>query len=66
MSTRTRGGNMREVGYTTLIGEYLPTAKNVPVKTLLPDLGFTPSGRSETQWELNMATFPGAPSQVTS
>lgn len=56
----------RSLAYTKLIGEYLPTAKNVPVKTLLPDLGFAPSGRSETQWELNMATFPGAPSQVTS
>jgi FkbH-like protein len=58
-------GAARKLGYTSLLGEYLPTAKNVPVKTLLPDLGFASSEGSETRWELDLATFPGAHTQVT-
>jgi FkbH-like protein len=56
----------RNLEYAKLIGEYLPTAKNVPVKTLLPDFGFVPEQGSKARWALNVGTFVGMPSQVTS
>ncbi len=33
----------RAQGYGKIAAEYLPTAKNVPVKALLPDFGFVPA-----------------------
>jgi FkbH-like protein len=55
----------RRLEYARLIGEYRPTAKNVPVKTLLPDFGFVPEQGSEARWALNVGTFVDMPSQVT-
>lgn len=34
----------RELGYTSVVGEYLATPKNVLVSDLYPKLGFSPSG----------------------
>jgi FkbH-like protein len=52
------------LGYVTLRAEYLPTAKNVPVKKLLPDFGFAADAGSETSWSLSLENFSGAASQV--
>jgi predicted enzyme involved in methoxymalonyl-ACP biosynthesis len=56
----------RNAGFTKLVGEYLPTPKNVPVKTLLPEFGFVPEPESGVRWVLDLRTFNGVPSQVTS
>lgn len=34
-----------ERGYTKIVGKYIPTAKNLPVKELYPSLGYTEEGR---------------------
>lgn len=41
-------------GYAKLRAEYLPTPKNTPVKSLLPDFGFTAAG---DVWEFSLAEF---------
>ena len=46
----------RRAGYERVLGEYLPTPKNVPVQTLLADFGFTrdaPVGA----WTLPLTSF---------
>ena len=55
----------RALGYMKLIGEYLPTAKNVPVKSLLPDFGFAAMEGSDTQWSLGLEMFQVVPTQVS-
>ena len=37
----------RELGYRRLVGEYIPTKKNVLVASLYPELGFVKCGASE-------------------
>ena len=44
----------RSLGYHTLLAEYQPTAKNVPVKSLLPDFGFIPVQGNTALWALNL------------
>jgi len=46
----------REKGYTTLKGEYLPTAKNDMVKDHYSGLGFQSDGASG-RWILNTLTY---------
>lgn len=50
----------RELGATRLVGEFLPTAKNAPVRDLYSKLGFQPLQPSpEGQfWELNLNVAP--------
>ncbi|MEZ0276969.1 MAG: methoxymalonyl-ACP biosynthesis protein FkbH, partial [Roseimicrobium sp.] len=52
----------QSAGYTHLLGEYLPTQKNAPVKTLLGDLGFTPAGDRGEGWHSLGLTLPPAQS----
>lgn len=54
----------RGLGYATLLGEYLPTAKNVPVKSLLPDFGFTSNDGAGPRWTLPLTTFAPLATQV--
>lgn len=51
-------------GYTSILGEYLPTAKNVPVQSLLADFGFQPIAGRESLWVLDLAGFIEHPTQV--
>ena len=45
-------------GYKKIIGEYLPTAKNVMVKEHYPNLGFKPLENTEsTQWILDVEKY---------
>lgn len=44
----------RNKGYRTIVGEYIPTAKNALVKTHYADLGFTQDG---AYWRLEIATY---------
>lgn len=53
----------RQAGYGRVLGEYLPTPKNVPVKTLLPDFGFKPDD-SPGRWTLALSSFAGLESTV--
>ena len=46
----------KEHGYHTIVGEYLPTAKNTLVKDHYSTLGFEKDG-NENQWRLDIATF---------
>lgn len=55
----------RNLGYKTLLGEYLPTAKNVPVKSLLPDFGFTPDEASGSLWTFPLTSFVTLATQVS-
>jgi FkbH-like protein len=43
----------RAAGATELVGRYLPTAKNAPVKELLPSLGF--KAAADGAWRLSVA-----------
>ena len=52
----------RDAGFTRLTGEYLPTAKNTPVRDLLGGFGFVK--RSERE-ELSLASFFDLPTQVS-
>ena len=45
-----------QTGYTTLIGEYLPTQKNSLVRDHYANLGFTDIGHG--QWELDLSKQP--------
>jgi FkbH-like protein len=54
----------RALGYDTLRAEHVPSAKNAPVKNLLPGLGFLQDARSDTFWLLALNSFTGLPSQV--
>jgi FkbH-like protein len=45
----------RENGYSQLVGEYLPTAKNSMVKDHYERLGFTPDG--ENRWRLDVSNY---------
>jgi FkbH-like protein len=52
----------RELGYDTLVGEYLPTAKNGMVRDHYAALGFVAaSGR----WRLDLATFTARQTFIT-
>jgi predicted enzyme involved in methoxymalonyl-ACP biosynthesis len=46
-----------EAGFTALTADYLPTAKNIPVETLLPDCGFVPSPEPGGLWTLDLTGF---------
>jgi len=48
----------RERGARTIIGEYLPTAKNGVVARLYADLGFTARDGEGCRWELDVAAAP--------
>ena len=56
----------RDLGYERLLGEYLPTPKNVPVKSLLEDFGFkpAPAGPGGSHHVLRLREFPDMPTQV--
>lgn len=48
----------RENGYSRIVGEYLPTAKNVLVQNLYPNLGFQPIEYTCTsQYELHVMNY---------
>ena len=49
----------RALDYEMIIGEYLPTAKNKPVKSLLLDFGFVPllASAEGTRYTLSLASF---------
>ena len=47
--------NLRKLGYKTLIGEYLPTAKNKLVENHYTTLGFEKAG--ENTWTLDVENF---------
>ena len=53
----------RQAGYERVLGEYLPTPKNVPVQTLLPDFGFKPDDRSE-HWTLPLTSFADMATEI--
>ena len=49
-----------EMGCNTLLGEYRPTAKNVMVRDLYKQLGFTQiddAGDGTTRWELPLTGY---------
>jgi FkbH-like protein len=48
-------GLAREKGFTTLIGEYVPSAKNSMVAEHYPRLGFSACG--ENRWQLNVLNY---------
>lgn len=58
----------RACGYETILGEYAPTAKNTPVKSLLPDFGFVPVSTSaeRTRYTLSLKGFSPLHCQVSS
>ena len=54
------GDEARRLGFSALIGEYLPTAKNSMVKEHYGKLGFTADGELRgggTRWTLDMKSF---------
>jgi predicted enzyme involved in methoxymalonyl-ACP biosynthesis len=51
-------------GHKTLLGEFLPTAKNAPVKTLLPDFGFRNEDKMGARWILPLTSFTPLATQV--
>jgi FkbH-like protein len=51
----------RASGYLLLHGEYLPTAKNTPVKSLLADFGFASVADA---WRLELPEFQELPTRV--
>ena len=53
----------RAFGFTRITGEYLPTAKNAPVKSLLADFGFA-QNESDAH-ELELDKWRGLATQVT-
>lgn len=57
----------QRMGFEELVAEYLPTAKNSPVKRLLPDCGFQPTAAdgSDAAWRLRLADFSPLPTQVS-
>ena len=54
----------RALGYTELLGEYLPTAKNAPVKTLLEDFGFVHDGDGGPGWSRSVTNYAPQATQV--
>jgi FkbH-like protein len=46
----------RKAGYERVLGEYLPTPKNIPVQSLLSDFGFKPDD-SQRHWTLPLNSF---------
>ena len=52
------GAEARERGAETLTASFIPTAKNVPAATYLPDHGFTATG--EQTWSIALAKIPTA------
>lgn len=55
----------RQAGYERLLGEYLPTSKNAPVKDLLPSLGFKESAPGRGFFfELALKDFFDLPTEV--
>ncbi len=55
----------RKSGYSRVLGEYLPTPKNIPVQTLLPDFGFKPDEFSKL-WILPLTSFTELTTQIRS
>ena len=47
---------IKERGGSTLVGEYIPTAKNVMVANLYPDHGFVTVNGSGERWEWDLST----------
>lgn len=54
----------RALGHEELLADYLPTAKNTPVKDLLSDFGFARVEGGETGWRLDLASFGEKETQV--
>jgi FkbH-like protein len=54
-----------EQGYVSAVGEYLPTAKNVPVQTLLADFGFEPIPGRSGEAMLKICSYSDLPTQVS-
>jgi FkbH-like protein len=54
----------RDRGYTALLAEYLPTQKNVPVKSLLPGFGFVKEEPSGANWTMDVAQYEDKATQV--
>ena len=57
----------RELGYQTLIGEYIPTAKNDLVAGFYPGVGFQPvesDADDVRRFELSLTTFEPCQSYV--
>ncbi len=55
----------RELGYDAVNGEYVPTAKNVPVQTLLADFGFVPREGRVGEYMLKLSSYSDLPTQVS-
>lgn len=47
----------RGLGFSEITGEYLPTAKNAPVKDMLPGFGFAPEGGAGGLLRLDLEVF---------
>ncbi|MBI5523055.1 MAG: HAD-IIIC family phosphatase [Desulfarculus sp.] len=50
------GRYLRGLGATSLVGQYLPSAKNAQVAELYPRLGFSPLPGQDGRWTLDLAT----------
>jgi hypothetical protein len=48
---------------TTLLASFLPSAKNAPAATFLPDHHFQSLG--ENRWRIDLADVPGVCSSIT-
>lgn len=53
----------RQAGYEAVLGEYLPTPKNVPVQTLLRDCGFSQDSPT-TRWILPLTFYADMATKV--
>ena len=55
-----------EAGYKRILGEYLPTKKNMMVENHYPNLGFTPVKEAETaQYELDLTKYQAKECYIT-
>ena len=53
------------LGYDRILGEYQPTAKNVPVQFLLRDMGFEAQSQGEGTYVLKVFSYSDLPTQVS-
>lgn len=62
----TMAEKAKAAGYKRIIGEYLPTAKNVMVAEHYPQLGFTPMvGTDTSQWVLDVNSYHNKECYIT-
>ena len=62
----TMAEKAKAAGYKRIIGEYLPTAKNVMVAELYPQLGFTPMvGTDTSRWVLDVNSYHNKECYIT-